>query len=91
LVFTYFDARVFQLASASFQEIKDRVASIGEPFLSGFDPGALAADLARCGLSLVEDLDGGEVAARYHRVGENSLGQTSFSHIALASVSQWGA
>jgi methyltransferase (TIGR00027 family) len=91
LVFTYFDARVFQLASASFQEIKDRVASIGEPFLSGFDPGALAADLARCGLSLVEDLDGGEVAARYHRVGENSLGQTSFSHIALASVSQGGA
>jgi methyltransferase (TIGR00027 family) len=88
LVFTYFDARVFQLASASFQEMKDRVASIGEPFLSGFDPGALAADLERCGLSLIEDLGGGEVQARYGRVGEMSLGQSYFSHIALASVRQ---
>jgi methyltransferase (TIGR00027 family) len=86
LVFTYFDARLFQMATVAFQEMKDRVASIGEPFLSGFDPGALAADLARCGLSLVEDLAGGEVAARYHRVAERSLGQSNFSHIALASV-----
>jgi methyltransferase (TIGR00027 family) len=88
LVFTYFDARVFQLASAAFQEMKDRVASIGEPFLSGFDPGALGADLARCGLSLIEDLDGSGVAARYQRVGERSLGPSNFSHIALASVRQ---
>jgi methyltransferase (TIGR00027 family) len=88
LVFTYFDARVFQLASAAFQEMKDRVAAIGEPFLSGFDPGALGADLARCGLSLIEDLEGGEVQARYQRVGDKSLGQSNFSHIALASVRQ---
>jgi methyltransferase (TIGR00027 family) len=88
LVFTYFDARLFQTASAAFQEMKDRVASIGEPFLSGFDPGALGADLAGCGLSLIEDLDGGEVAARYQRVGERSLGPSNFSHIALASVRQ---
>jgi O-methyltransferase involved in polyketide biosynthesis len=88
LVFTYFDARVFQLASAAFQEMKDRVASIGEPFLSGLDPGALDADLARCGLSLIEDLDGGAVAARYQRVGERSLGPSNFSHIALTSVRQ---
>ena len=88
LVFTYFDARLFQLASASFQEMRDRVASIGEPFLSGFDPGALAGDLERCGLALIEDLDGADVAARYHRVGENSLGPSNFSHIALANVRQ---
>jgi methyltransferase (TIGR00027 family) len=88
LVFTYFDARLFQRASESFQEMRDRVASIGEPFLSGFNPGSIADDLRRCGLALVEDLDGSDMAARYHRVGENSLGPSNFSHIALASVRQ---
>jgi hypothetical protein len=59
---------------------------MGEPFLSGFNPRALAENLARCGLQLIEDLNGGQVAARYHRVGENSLGQSNFSHIALVRV-----
>ena len=86
LVFTYFDERLFHQPSDSFREMEKRVASMGEPFLSGFSPSLLTANLADCGLALIEDLDGGEVAARYDRTGTRSLGQSSFSHIALARV-----
>jgi methyltransferase (TIGR00027 family) len=86
LVFTYFDARLFQAQSASFRELEQRVAAVGEPFLSGFDPATLAAALADCGLDLVEDLNGTESAARYDRDGAHGLGQSAFSHIALARV-----
>ncbi|HEY2781396.1 MAG TPA: class I SAM-dependent methyltransferase [Steroidobacteraceae bacterium] len=87
LVFTYFDERLFQAQSETFRELERRVAAIGEPFLSGFDPAALAADLAACGLHLVEDLNGAEVAARYDGAGKHGLGQSSASHIAHAHVS----
>jgi len=86
LVFTYFDARLFQAQSESFRELEQRVAAVGEPFLSGFDPATLAAALADCGLDLVEDLDGRDVAARYDRDGAHGLGQSGFSHISLARV-----
>jgi methyltransferase (TIGR00027 family) len=86
LVFTYFDERLFQAQSEAFRELEKKVAAIGEPFLSGFDPAALAADLAACGLDLVEDLNGGEVGARYDSAGKHGLGQSSSSHIARARV-----
>jgi methyltransferase (TIGR00027 family) len=86
LVFTYFDERLFHLPSESFREMERRVASLGEPFLSGFSPATLAENLADCGLTLMEDLDGSGVAARYDRTGARSLGQSTFSHIALARV-----
>jgi hypothetical protein len=37
---------------------------MGEPFLFGFEPKTLAADLRSCDLTLVEDLDNDQVAAR---------------------------
>jgi methyltransferase (TIGR00027 family) len=86
VVFTYLDERVFQAQSESFRELEQRVAAIGEPFLSGFNPAELAANLASCGLDLVEDLTGSEAAARYGRSGEFGSGQSMFSHIALARV-----
>jgi O-methyltransferase involved in polyketide biosynthesis len=86
LVFTYFDARLFQAQSESFRELEQRVAAAGEPFLSGFDPVTLAAVLADCGLHLVEDLNGADAAARYDRDGAHGLGQSGFSHLALARV-----
>jgi methyltransferase (TIGR00027 family) len=86
LVFTYFDERLFGAQSPVFDELEKRVAAAGEPFLSGFNPETLARDLRDCGFHLLEDLSGSEVAAKYDRVGENSLGQSSFSHIALAQV-----
>jgi methyltransferase (TIGR00027 family) len=86
VVFTYLDERVFQAQSESFRALEQRVAAIGEPFLSGFSPAELAADLAACGLDLVEDLNGDEAAARYDPGGERSLSQSMFSHMALARV-----
>ena len=86
VVFTYLDERLFQAQSESFRELQARVASMGEPFLSGFNPDSLAASLVDCGLTLVEDLDGEAVAHRYDRDGTHGLGQSAFSHIALARV-----
>jgi methyltransferase (TIGR00027 family) len=86
VVFTYLDEQVFQAQSESFRALEQRVAAIGEPFLSGFDPAELAGNLAACGLDLVEDLSGSEAAARYDRSGERGLGQSMFSHMALARV-----
>ena len=86
LVFTYFDERLFQAQSASFHEMEQRVAAMGEPFLSGFNPQTLPENLADCGLLLLDDQSGDEIAARYGRVGKNTLGQSAFSHIALARV-----
>lgn len=86
LVFTYFDERLFQAQPESFRELEKRVAAMGEPFLSGFDPAALGADLAACGLELVEDLNGAAIAARYDSAGKHGLGQPNSSHIAHARV-----
>jgi methyltransferase (TIGR00027 family) len=86
LVFTYFDERLLEVRSDSFLDMQKRVAALGEPFLSGFNPATIGQDLTDCGLKLIEDLDGTEVAAKYNRTGENSLGQSSYSHIALAQV-----
>jgi methyltransferase (TIGR00027 family) len=88
VVFTYLDEAVFQAQSDSFRELEQRVAAVGEPFLSGFNPVELAANLAACGLDLVEDLSGREAAARYDRDGERGLGQSMFSHMALARVNR---
>jgi methyltransferase (TIGR00027 family) len=86
VVFTYLDERVFQADSEAFRELQQRVTAVGEPFLSGFNPAELAANLAGCGLDLVEDLNGSEAAARYDRGGENDLGQSVFSHMTLVRV-----
>jgi methyltransferase (TIGR00027 family) len=85
-VFTYLDERLFDAQSESFRELQARVASLGEPFLSGFDPHSLGKDLADCGLTLLEDLDGDAVTRRYDKDGAHRLGQSAFSHIALARV-----
>jgi O-methyltransferase involved in polyketide biosynthesis len=86
LVFTYFDERLFRAQSESFRAMEKRVAALGEPFLSGFNPETLPRELEDCGLLLLEDLNGSEVATKYDRLGENGLGQSAFSHIALARV-----
>lgn len=85
VVFTYLDERLFQSRSEEFRELELRVAALGEPFLSGFDPAELGAHLAACGLDLVEDLDGTQAAARYGR-GGGQWARSMFSHIALARV-----
>ena len=86
LAFTYMDQRVFASRSESFLAFKERVAAFGEPFLSGFDPGALSNELAACGFELLEDLSGEQTNARYDRAEWDVPGRPSHSHIARARV-----
>jgi methyltransferase (TIGR00027 family) len=88
LVFTYMDAARLREPSPAFEAMQERVTAKGEPFLSGFDPDSLAAEIADCGLKLVEDLSGGQALARYGRSGDASLSKPSSSHVALARVDQ---
>jgi len=86
LVFTYFDSRVYGLTSGPFSELTERVAALGEPFQSGFDPNTIAADLHGCGLTLAEDIDDREALARFDRTDSNDLRPTHFSRVAHARI-----
>jgi len=86
LAFTYVYAGMLNSTSKEFLELAQAVASIGEPFLFGFDPNTMAAELRSCGLTLVEDLDNAQVTARYARSDLNRGGPSRFSHMALARV-----
>jgi methyltransferase (TIGR00027 family) len=86
LVFTYMDERIFASKSDSFLAFQQRVAAMGEPLLSGFDPNTLALDLKGCGLILDEDQSGEQTNARYHRSSWDVPGRPSHSHIARARV-----
>jgi methyltransferase (TIGR00027 family) len=86
LAFTYMEAARLRSPTPAFQEMQNLVTALGEPFLSGFDPEALAHDLEQCGLELIEDLSGREAVARYGRSQDASLARPSSSHVALARV-----
>ncbi len=88
LVFTYVDQREFDpdRQSVEIQRIRSSVASVGEPWVSGFDPGQLAADLRGVGLSLVEDLDGEQLSHRYYEDRKDALRPAVTSHCARAHV-----
>jgi O-methyltransferase involved in polyketide biosynthesis len=87
LVLTYADAQLLDSQSERFLELQSRVTSMGEPFLSGFNPLEFGATLKECGLELLEDLTADKIAERYGRVGANGP-VSSFSHMALARVPQ---
>jgi methyltransferase (TIGR00027 family) len=48
-------------------EFSRRVAAIGEPWTTFFDPSALAADLTAAGFQEIEDLAPGDINARYFK------------------------
>ena len=88
LVFTYIDEAVFSTGAGSppeaFTDIQKSVASVGEPFISGFDPAGLRGNLHKVGLQLEEDLTDPELIARYDPGGANSLISAPQSRIARA-------
>jgi methyltransferase (TIGR00027 family) len=86
IVFTYFDSRAYASTATRFSELRERVAALGEPFRSGFDPNTIGADLEACGLTLVEDLDDAQVLERIDHADSNDLRPSTFSHVALARV-----
>ncbi len=88
LVFTYTDAQLFHPdeRSPKFQRLRERVGSIGEPIITGFDPARMADELAACGLALIEDVGADELIARYDALGRNGLGAERYSRVARARV-----
>lgn len=86
LVFTYVDQKAFDGNELTNSALGRRVASIGEPFLSGFNPSTLARDLHNVGFELLEDVDGSELLQRYDPRGLNKLKPTRYSRLAHARV-----
>jgi O-methyltransferase involved in polyketide biosynthesis len=90
LIFTYIDQALFSAdatpETAAFDQLKESVASMGEPFLSGFDPAALEHDLRGVGLELEENLDDHQLLERYDRSGVNGLRTGGRSRIARAKL-----
>jgi len=86
LVFTYFDLERGIHESERVRALSARVAALGEPFQSGFDPATIRADLDACGWTLREDLTDREVLARLDDADRNSLDPGGFSHVVRAAV-----
>ena len=92
LVFSYVDQIEFAPGGArmAHSENARAAALVGEPYISGFDPKAIAKELAQAGLELVEDLDGRQMSERYARTGANTLQPPATMHIARARVHSAG-
>lgn len=87
VVFNYADEVLFAPGAASdaaVAQLRDEVAAVGEPWVSGFDPAGLRELLAGVGLALIEDLTGSEALARYDPAGRNGLRLSSVAHLAHA-------
>jgi O-methyltransferase involved in polyketide biosynthesis len=84
LVFTYLDERAFASNSAVFEELRRRVAAVGEPFKSGFDPATLAELLRGTGFELIENLGEHELLDRLDAAHSSGLQAGRYAHIARA-------
>ena len=88
LVFSYLDLRLLDgdAADSRMQEVRARLASAGEPWVSGFDPEQLGDDLRDVGLELLENLGPPELRARYCASRSDGLHPSPDAHIARARV-----
>jgi methyltransferase (TIGR00027 family) len=86
LVFSYLDESVLSSASAAdpIQQTRAQVASLGEPWVSGFDPDKLDAELQGTGLEVLENLGPGELSARYCAGRSDGLSPSPGSYVAHA-------
>ena len=89
LVFSYVDEAMFRPGHdtpADFRKLQERAASVGERFMSGFDPAGLPMLLHDLGFKLLEDRDGIEQLQRYDPEGLNGLQPKAEGHIAHCRV-----
>ncbi len=88
LVFSYLDQSLLDRDSEQepIQRARDQVASLGEPWISGFRPDELHSDLRASGLELVENLGPEELGVRYCSGRTDGLGPSPGSHLAHARV-----
>jgi len=70
----------------SFSSLADRVAQLGEPWLTCFDPPALAESLGRMGFGHVEDLPPEEANRRYFAGRTDGLSVDRTGHLISARV-----
>jgi methyltransferase (TIGR00027 family) len=69
-----------------FNAMANRVAAIGEPWKTFFDPVALIADLRRLGFTAAEDFGAEALNARYFTGRTDKLRIGGMGHMAMASV-----
>ena len=90
LVFSYVDQVIFDDMPAEHEDdilqLQQTVQSVGEPFVSGFHPDKLEAQLRDIGLELEEDLDDLEIIERCDPTNRNELRSSSISRIARVRV-----
>jgi O-methyltransferase involved in polyketide biosynthesis len=67
-------------------ELAQRVASVGEPFQTFFDPALLANDLRAMGFGHVKDIGPDEINARYCANRKDGLRVGGLSHLMDARV-----
>ena len=71
---------------ANFDAVAERVAGLGEPWRTFFEPAALAQDLRDIGFVAVEDLGPAEIHARYFAGRADGFTPGPMGHLALAVV-----
>ncbi len=88
VVFSYLHQGVLDSDAAEdpVQQARAQVASLGEPWVSGFYPERLSAELRGTGLALIENIGPEQLAARYCADRSDGLRPTPGSHIARAQV-----
>ena len=88
VVFDYLDPDTFvpERAAKRMQVQMESVRQVGESMITGFDPSALAADLARLGLRLQEDLSPADIQERYFRGRKDGYYACEHQHFAWAVV-----
>ena len=69
-----------------FRMMANRVAAVGEPWKTFFEPQALLADLRRLGFTTAEDFDGDGLNRRYFADRGDGLKIGGAGHMAMASV-----
>ncbi|MBU3672610.1 MAG: class I SAM-dependent methyltransferase [Sinobacteraceae bacterium] len=77
VVFSYIDQAFFggpnEDTTDKTNELRAMVASVGEPFVSGFHPESLTAELGPIGYELIEECSDLELLRRYDPAGANGL------------------
>lgn len=88
VIFDYLDTDAFipEKATRQVQLMREIVQRVGEPLKGGFDPAALAADLAGAGLLLRENLSPSDIEERYFQGRTDGYHAAGHMHFARASV-----
>jgi methyltransferase (TIGR00027 family) len=88
VVFSYLDESLLESGNAEdpMQKARAQVASLGEPWVSGFDPLRLQEQLQATGLEVIENLGPEELGARYCAARSDGLHPSPGSHLARAGV-----